>query len=215
MEDKQLSPKMVRKERDILKFALEVFAREGFHNADVQVIADLAGVGKGTIYRYFGNKEQLFLATSRRYVEHLGEHVDKQLGILPEEYLTGKRFDLPDLLRRIARACAEYYQKNPYAIEIIIQERAEFRESVYPTHLMFRSESHDRFSLLIEQAMDRGELRKANSQNAAHAYSDLLFGSLINGCLEGKKSSLVERVETAVGFFLDGIVAPEYSARKR
>jgi AcrR family transcriptional regulator len=41
--------------------ATSVFT-QGFATADVQEIANKTGVGKGTIYRYFPSKEELFLA---------------------------------------------------------------------------------------------------------------------------------------------------------
>lgn len=46
----------------ILEAAAEVFATRGFHEARVEEIAALAGVGKGTIYLYFPDKQELFLA---------------------------------------------------------------------------------------------------------------------------------------------------------
>ncbi len=46
----------------ILKAATEVFLREGYARASVDVIADAAGVGKQTVYGHFGDKQRLFLA---------------------------------------------------------------------------------------------------------------------------------------------------------
>lgn len=47
------------KEERILLAAQREFAAKGFYETVVSDIADLAGVGKGTVYRRFGNKEQL------------------------------------------------------------------------------------------------------------------------------------------------------------
>ena len=52
------------KRQAILEQAIRTFAELGFRGADVQVIADRAGVGKGTVYRYFHSKEDLFWATT-------------------------------------------------------------------------------------------------------------------------------------------------------
>ncbi len=48
------------KRERILLAAEEVFSRQGYVQAKVDDIMTLADVGKGTIYNYFGNKEQLF-----------------------------------------------------------------------------------------------------------------------------------------------------------
>lgn len=45
--------------RRILTAALTVFAERGFHGAAVPLVAVSAGVGTGTLYRYFESKEQL------------------------------------------------------------------------------------------------------------------------------------------------------------
>ncbi|MDO4179482.1 MAG: TetR/AcrR family transcriptional regulator [Phascolarctobacterium sp.] len=53
--DKNL-PKDVR----ILLAAEEIFSKYGYEKATLDEIISLADVGKGTLYKYFGNKEQLF-----------------------------------------------------------------------------------------------------------------------------------------------------------
>ena len=51
--------------RRILQEAAREFARLGFDQANINVIAEQAGIGKGTIYLYFENKRELFLAMLR------------------------------------------------------------------------------------------------------------------------------------------------------
>ena len=47
------------KRERILSAALELFAERGFHGTAVPLVAEKAGVGAGTIYRYFDGKEAL------------------------------------------------------------------------------------------------------------------------------------------------------------
>lgn len=44
----------------ILEAAYDVFSRKGYHRATIDEIIALADTGKGTVYNYFVNKEQLF-----------------------------------------------------------------------------------------------------------------------------------------------------------
>jgi len=44
------------KREEIVRSALELIAEKGFHGAPMAMIAERAGVGAGTIYRYFVNK---------------------------------------------------------------------------------------------------------------------------------------------------------------
>jgi AcrR family transcriptional regulator len=43
----------------IIKAALEVFAREGYHSSTIARIAEVAGISKGLLYNYFSSKENL------------------------------------------------------------------------------------------------------------------------------------------------------------
>jgi AcrR family transcriptional regulator len=47
------------KRSDVVQAALELIAEKGFHGAPMAEIAEKAGVGAGTIYRYFENKDVL------------------------------------------------------------------------------------------------------------------------------------------------------------
>jgi AcrR family transcriptional regulator len=51
--------------RRIISEAAGEFARLGFDQANINTIAEQAGIGKGTIYLYFENKRELFLAMLR------------------------------------------------------------------------------------------------------------------------------------------------------
>jgi AcrR family transcriptional regulator len=68
------SPKLLKWERrplerpqELLKAALEVFARNGYRNTTLEEIGEAAGVTKGAIYHYFANKESLLLAVIEHY----------------------------------------------------------------------------------------------------------------------------------------------------
>jgi AcrR family transcriptional regulator len=47
------------KRKAVLDAAMIVFSRNGFHETHVDEIAELAGVAKGTVYRYFNSKEDI------------------------------------------------------------------------------------------------------------------------------------------------------------
>lgn len=49
----------------ILETSAKEFEKKGFHLANVEEVADKIGIGKGTIYRHFGNKASLFMSVVR------------------------------------------------------------------------------------------------------------------------------------------------------
>ena len=100
-------PPRTRKEesrRRILDAARNVFFQSGFKAANLDVVAADAGVAKGTIYRYFASKAELYVAVLARnadlFVERLEQTIEPALG--PEEQI-----------RRIARFYFRHYTENP------------------------------------------------------------------------------------------------------
>jgi len=60
------------KQNAILHAASRAFSARDFHDVRTEEIAAVAGIGKGTIYRYFSTKEDLYFATMVRGFEELG-----------------------------------------------------------------------------------------------------------------------------------------------
>jgi len=61
--------------RRILESAKEVFFRDGFMEANLDEVAERAAVAKGTLYRYFENKAQLYVAV----LSHRGKVFEEKL----------------------------------------------------------------------------------------------------------------------------------------
>ena len=63
--------------RRILDSARDVFFRDGFMAANLDEVADRAGVAKGTLYRYFDSKADLYVAVlaenSKAFLEKMSE----------------------------------------------------------------------------------------------------------------------------------------------
>ncbi|WP_147819621.1 TetR/AcrR family transcriptional regulator [Salidesulfovibrio onnuriiensis] len=60
-----------KKQRAILRAALEVFSGKGFAASRMSEVAQTAGVGKGTIYEYYRSKEDLFFGVFQWYVDEI------------------------------------------------------------------------------------------------------------------------------------------------
>ncbi len=71
--------KTASKELAILNAASRVFAARPFHEVLIDAIASDAGIGKGTIYRYFETKEDLYFATVLHVVENLAAELEKRI----------------------------------------------------------------------------------------------------------------------------------------
>lgn len=63
------------KHQAILDAALALFVERGFHGTAVPLVAEKAGVGAGTIYRYFDSKEALVNELYRNLKRDLTAHI--------------------------------------------------------------------------------------------------------------------------------------------
>ena len=74
------------KREQILVAAYQVFSSKGYHRATIDEIIALADTGKGTVYNYFVNKEQLFYTLIREksapFEQELTALVDSELAAL-------------------------------------------------------------------------------------------------------------------------------------
>ena len=87
----------------ILREAAHEFARLGFDQANINVIAEQAGIGKGTIYLYFENKRDVF-------VEMLRSIAQTQLATIRATLVT--KGTLQQRLERLFLAFAHLAQNN-------------------------------------------------------------------------------------------------------
>lgn len=105
----------------ILQAALELFAENGFHCAPVSRLAQLAGVGVGSIYRYFKDKDDLIHALYEQVDQSvktaLNEHLNPSLDDREQflQYLVGLMNYL-DAHPREFRFLEQYYH-SPFGIE--------------------------------------------------------------------------------------------------
>ncbi len=95
--------------RRILEASKEIFFRDGFMDANLDEIAELAGVAKGTLYRYFDNKAQIYLAVlsrnAKRFEKKLQGALDPQA--TPIDALIG-----------VSRFYFQHYVENPDYFQI-------------------------------------------------------------------------------------------------
>ncbi len=96
----------------ILQATLKLITENGFHGTPVSMIADEAGVGSGTIYRYFTNKEAIITELYDIVQEELNQAIltgiPEGVSIRDEIYIKWKNI-------------LTFYTKNPYKAKFLDQ----------------------------------------------------------------------------------------------
>lgn len=71
---------------------MRVFAREGYHRAKMEAVAEEARIGKGTVYEYFKSKTDLFLALHDHMLAELKDFYTRELEGIHQPAAMLKRF---------------------------------------------------------------------------------------------------------------------------
>ncbi len=91
--------------------AAVVFARKGFDRATVAEVAEAAGITPGTIYLYFGSRDELLFATVVHEIDDLERRMRR---VLAEP-------ELPVVaLRRMMGAYLEFCRERPHGFQMLV-----------------------------------------------------------------------------------------------
>jgi AcrR family transcriptional regulator len=99
------------KRRLIVQTAVKLFSEQPFNKVRLDDVAEAAGVGKGTVYIYFKNKEELYYSL---VYEGLAESVERLRGLLAQP---GQSF--ADKIRATVRELVQYGVRYPQYFEIL------------------------------------------------------------------------------------------------
>ncbi|MDT8317719.1 MAG: TetR/AcrR family transcriptional regulator [bacterium] len=135
------------KREEILAAALELIAERGFHNAPMSLIAGQAGVGAGTIYRYFENKELLI-------AELFGELHIKVRASLLEGYDPEKTIETRFL--HLGRGMLRYFIDNPLEFRYLEQyHNSPYGAAFRRDNALGKGADGDLFRRLFEEGLAR------------------------------------------------------------
>lgn len=97
----------------ILDGALRALARRGRHKLSMSDVVELSGISRGTLYRYFRNKEEILDAIAA----HIRDGLLKQLSSAVED-----RPELDVRVQVVTEALVGFSRTHPEAIQVIALE---------------------------------------------------------------------------------------------
>jgi len=195
-----------RRREEILEAAARLFAKHGYSETDTQVLADQIGVGKGTLYRYFRSKQELFLGTVDRVMRELRKKIDASME------------GVEDPLEQISRAVRAYlvfFAENPDFVELLIQERAQFRDRKKPTYFEHRDANAERWRKLYRTLIAAGRVRNLPVDRIRDVISDLLYGTMFTNYFTGRPKSPAEQARDILEVFFNGILTDAERRRRK
>jgi AcrR family transcriptional regulator len=187
-----------RKRQEILARAARVFARRGYPGTDMQAIADAAGVAKGTVYLYFDSKEELFLAAVDQGMTAMRVEVDAAVVNLTDPL---------DVIEKAIFAYLRFFKENPEQVELLILERAEFRDRKKSTYFARRDADKCRWHELLQSLRDGGRVRDVPLSRIDDVISDLVYGTMFTNHFSGRHKPLDAQARDILDIVYHGVLS--------
>lgn len=183
---------------EILTQAALLFAKHGYTECDTQLLAETIGVGKGTVYRYFPSKRELFLAAADRVMRMMREHVDQRVA------------EVDDPLERIQtgiHSFLDFFAKHPDFVELLMQERAQFKDRTRPTFMEHRAVNVERWRAIYRGLIADGRVRGIPVDRITDVIGNLLYGTIFTNYFSGQSKSLEVQTQDIIDVVFHGILA--------
>ncbi|MGZ7031420.1 MAG: TetR/AcrR family transcriptional regulator [Thermoanaerobaculia bacterium] len=187
--------------RSIQEATMRVIARKGMAAATMQEIADEAGVAKGTIYLYFRDRDELVEKTFETAITDLHKRVD--------DAMSGSG-SFETRLRAMITAALEFFRANREFFRLYatlrIPEGTPQQQRRQQRNCKPQYQSRiERFAGLLQEAMDRGEIRAMNARRLAIFLIEGINAIVIDRVMEEAPPSEEDDVELMATVILNGI----------
>ncbi|WP_334119365.1 TetR/AcrR family transcriptional regulator [Limnobacter sp.] len=156
----------------ILEVAGSVFSRHGFHSTSMEQIAEGAGVTKPLLYRYFGSKDALYLAT----ITQVGNHLMSGLSLLMENP------DPKERLKMIMHSFLTFVERHRDGWSVLYNEALTSVGPVGEKVAFFRNSFIEASAKTIEELNDPSKAKNGDKAGIqAVALANIMVGAVEAG----------------------------------
>ncbi|MBU4443887.1 TetR/AcrR family transcriptional regulator [bacterium] len=202
-------PKDEAKRKRIIAAAIEVFAHDGLSNGKIATIAEKAGIGKGTVYEYFGSKEDIFAAVFKDFFDQMmtgyTQLIDAPMDPVKKiELVFDYSYDYLDLLMK-----DKHGQDWLIFLEIFLQGfRDEFKGIGKLSFSAVLREVYDIFKPIVEEGIQAGVFRQLDPDYVTFILFTALDGLSIHYFLNRDHYDTDKLKEVTKEIFLNGLLQP-------
>jgi len=191
------------KRTTIIRAALKLFARAGFEATSVDDIARESGFGKGTLYLYFKDKEDLYYNTLLDVFEAFEQAVRNSID-------SGRRSD--EILQRVAAGMIAFFAGNRDTFRLL---HAMSGSGSWPLNQKLMEPVRSKVERLLvfeEEVIERG--KREGLFRSDIASRDMVYGftGMVNFAMQslffaapGEPVDAAKRAEAIMKIFLEGV----------
>jgi len=150
---------------EIFKAAMHLIVEKGFAETSMREIAEVAGVGKSTLYDYFPSKDEILIS-------YVVDEV-RQMTAWAEEIIA-QELSIADKFRRILRRHLEYMLSNKQLFLKLTFEAQRLSFESQQRIQVHRHAYQDMLCELIREGIQGGEFRPVNPMLALRSMFGLL-----------------------------------------
>jgi len=189
------APRRAKKRGQILEAASRTFATRVYHLVTMEEIARVARMGKGTLYRYFPSKEDLYLAI-----------VDDAFGLLIDRLEAERAAPVPPAtaLSRMIEAIVETFARHLPSFRLI--QGVEARLLLRKKQVIRARRVHIARLLaeVIDRGVEAGAFRKVDRVLAPSMLIGMVWGTTLNHAEDIPAEVLAPRIgDLCLHGFLD------------
>jgi AcrR family transcriptional regulator len=199
---------------DILEAAKELLAEVGYAELGMRALAERAGIAAGTLYRYFGTKEEIFLTIYSERIDQLGA----------DARIVGREAkSLEELIRRFADGYLAFHREVGRQLNVLAVLADPKVVAHLPAELTTRMQVQVA-EIFIETAERVDELARAEGRELIDPSMTVpLLWSALGGLAEGYAGARAsaqpfpweEMVAFAAQTLVRGLTKPKKTARRK
>jgi len=155
-------------------------------------------IGKGTIYRYFPSKRALFLAAADRVMRLMRQSIDASIQGITDPF---------ERLGAAIRAFLGFFAEHPEYVELLIQERAQFKDRKKPTYFVHRETNIKRWQELYRSLIEAGRIRNMPVERITDVLGSALYGTMFTNYFLGERPSVEKQANDILDVVFYGILS--------
>ncbi len=183
----------------IVRAATDLFVEKDFHHVLMEEVAVRAGVGKGTLYRYFPTKEELYLAAIFAGWERLHEQL---------QVAVSKEGSMDSTLQKIAQGILGYFWKRRDFVTFVYRLERKRGGREWTTWQRRRKGTVGMIEAVLRQGLGQSPLVHTSAGLLAEIFLGMLRAVVLHRGHRDQPEALARQV---VNVFLTGILPTEDS----
>ncbi|TQF69435.1 TetR/AcrR family transcriptional regulator [Rhodococcus spelaei] len=195
-----------QRREQILSAAMDMFAVRGYDGTTAAQLAAHAGMGMGTLYRYFGSKREILDQVVDRCVGEMLEALERRSVLRPPDSPAG----LVDRIRDLSEVLFGMVASAPRTLRLLLVEANSIEDERGRRLMRGERELAAIVARLLDHGIADGWLRRDLDTSAlSHAIIALTWPGLLRGVSSGHRAVDADRyTDAVVGLVTFGLRAP-------